>query len=240
MAAMSMPLRYPGSVRGMLRRVTALATALAVLVAAGLAAVALAAPPAPPQPRDVVVAYYDSGAYTRDTVPQLARARTALLEGLKQLPRGRKAAIVLDIDDTSLSQYRCRKPGDLPFNDAAQGVACVQSAALTPIVETRALYRLALRRGVAVFFITGRVPSMRAATLKNLREAGYARFTRLYLRPTADLTAPSVVPYKAGRRKAITRAGYRILVNVGDQLSDLDGGYARRSFKLPNPMYLIP
>ena len=36
------------------------------------------------------------------------------------------------------------------------------------------------------------------------------------------------------------KRGYDILVNVGDQRSDLTGGYARRGFKLPNPMYLIP
>jgi hypothetical protein len=38
---------------------------------------------------------------------------------------------------------------------------------------------------------------------------------------------------------AITRRGYRIVVNLGDQRSDLDGGYALRAIKLPNPMYVI-
>jgi hypothetical protein len=27
---------------------------------------------------------------------------------------------------------------------------------------------------------------------------------------------------------------------MGDQLSDLEGGYAERTFKLPNPFYWIP
>ena len=218
-----------------------LASLLAALaLVAGTAVVAVAAPPKPPQPRDVVVPYYDSGQWTRDTVPVLGRATAALKSGLEHVARGKRPAIVLDIDDTSLSQYRCRKPGDLPFDDAAQGVACVQSAALTPIVETRALYRLAIRRGVKVFFITGRVPAMRDATVKNLREAGYTKYAKLILRPTADLSAPSVIPYKSGERRRIARGGYDILVNVGDQDSDLAGGYADRAFKLPNPMYFIP
>ena len=34
--------------------------------------------------------------------------------------------------------------------------------------------------------------------------------------------------------------GFTILVNVGDQDSDLAGGHAVRPFKLPNPMYYIP
>ncbi len=219
------------------RLLAACLAALALVTA--VAAAAVAKPPAPPQPRPVVERYYDSGQWTRDTVPQLRKARAALLDGLQHLRKGRKPAIVLDIDDTSLSQYRCRKPGDLPFDDGARGVACVQSAALTPIVETRALYRLALRKGVKVFFITGRVRAMRPATVKNLREAGYTRWQRLILRPAADLAAPSVVPFKSGERRKLVRAGYQILVNVGDQRSDLEGGFARRTFKLPNPMYLI-
>jgi HAD superfamily, subfamily IIIB (Acid phosphatase) len=32
----------------------------------------------------------------------------------------------------------------------------------------------------------------------------------------------------------------RVVVNIGDQDSDLDGGAAKRAFKLPNPMYYIP
>jgi len=32
----------------------------------------------------------------------------------------------------------------------------------------------------------------------------------------------------------------RVLVNVGDQWSDLDGGHSIASYKLPNPIYLIP
>jgi hypothetical protein len=30
------------------------------------------------------------------------------------------------------------------------------------------------------------------------------------------------------------------VLNMGDQLSDLEGGYAERTFKLPNPFYWIP
>ncbi len=30
------------------------------------------------------------------------------------------------------------------------------------------------------------------------------------------------------------------LLNVGDQDSDLEGGYARNRVKLPNPFYFIP
>jgi len=223
----------------MSRRLIA-ALVAALLLISGAAVAVAAAPPKPPQPRDVVVPYYDSGQYTRDTVPVLRRAKAALKAQLKHLRRGKKPAIVLDIDDTSLSQYSCRKPGDLPFNDGAQGVNCVQSGALPAIIETRSLYDLAIKRGVKVFFITGRVPGMKDATVKNLRTEGYTKYAKLVFRPVSDLSNPSVIPFKSGERRKIERAGYDILVNVGDQDSDLAGGYANKRFKLPNPMYFIP
>jgi HAD superfamily, subfamily IIIB (Acid phosphatase) len=45
--------------------------------------------------------------------------------------------------------------------------------------------------------------------------------------------------WKARTRRAIERRGHRIVVNVGDQRSDLDQGHALRAIKLPNPMYVI-
>ena len=40
-------------------------------------------------------------------------------------------------------------------------------------------------------------------------------------------------------RRSLRRRGLRVLANVGDQRSDPDGGYAKLTFKLPNPMYVI-
>lgn len=45
--------------------------------------------------------------------------------------------------------------------------------------------------------------------------------------------------YKSGERAEIEADGYRIIANVGDQESDLQGGHADRAFKLPNPFYFI-
>jgi predicted secreted acid phosphatase len=46
--------------------------------------------------------------------------------------------------------------------------------------------------------------------------------------------------FKATKRSEIVEQGYTIVLNMGDQLSDLEGGYAERTFKLPNPFYWIP
>ena len=46
------------------------------------------------------------------------------------------------------------------------------------------------------------------------------------------------MPFKSAERRAIERRGYRILVNAGDQRSDLAGGHARARFLVPNRIYV--
>lgn len=225
----------------MLRRpLAALLAAVALLATAAVALAADPAGPTPPKPRPFVVQYYESGRWADDVRAALRDARRHLLAELDDVPQRRTPAIVLDIDDTSLTQYPCRKPGDLPFDDAAAGAACVASGTLPPIRPTRRLYRLAQRKDVAVFFITGRPEASREATVANLRRAGYRGDHTLVLRPNDTLGEPSVVPYKSEARTVLVDEGYDILVNVGDQLSDLEGGAADHRVKVANPMYLIP
>jgi hypothetical protein len=40
-------------------------------------------------------------------------------------------------------------------------------------------------------------------------------------------------------RQRLSEEGYRILVNIGDQESDLAGGYAEFAVKLPNYIYSV-
>jgi HAD superfamily, subfamily IIIB (Acid phosphatase) len=50
----------------------------------------------------------------------------------------------------------------------------------------------------------------------------------------------SVAEFKSSARRRIADQGYRIILNVGDQLSDLSGEPASElSVKLPNPLYFI-
>lgn len=44
----------------------------------------------------------------------------------------------------------------------------------------------------------------------------------------------------AARIDIESRLGYTIIANIGDQDSDLRGGHAERTFKVPNPFYFIP
>jgi hypothetical protein len=55
----------------------------------------------------------------------------------------------------------------------------------------------------------------------------------------AGVSCPTVL-YKSGTRAHIEALGYDIVANFGDQFSDLEGGFANRTFKMPNPNYFLP
>jgi predicted secreted acid phosphatase len=198
---------------------------IATLIAAATATTA-DEPKAPASPEEVI-AYHDSGEWEADTTRQIRRARRVLRRHLDD----RRPAIVLDIDDTSLSNYDCLKEVD--FDRAA-----ADCADLPAIPQTLRFYRYARRQGVKVFFVTGRRERARADTVDNLKAEGYKRWMGLRMRPDEQPLSRKD-GWKARTRGAIERRGFRIVVNLGDQRSDLDGGHARRGFKLPNPMYVI-
>jgi predicted secreted acid phosphatase len=50
----------------------------------------------------------------------------------------------------------------------------------------------------------------------------------------------ATIPYKSGTRAYIESQGYEIVANMGDQFSDLLGGHADKTFKMPNPNYYLP
>jgi HAD superfamily, subfamily IIIB (Acid phosphatase) len=192
-----------------------------------LAAPATTEPPAPAAPA-AIVAYHDSGAWARDAGTVTERARRFL-----ERHHGRRAAMVLDVDDTALSTYACLRAVGFVRADGD----CAGGGALPPVEQTLGLFRRAVGSGVTVFFVTRRRESLRAVTRRNLRAAGYGG--RLRVRPAPNGgTKAAHRAFKARERARIRRAGWRIVANVGDQRSDLTGGSARRTFKLPNPMYV--
>lgn len=50
----------------------------------------------------------------------------------------------------------------------------------------------------------------------------------------------STIQYKSATREYIESQGYDIVASFGDQYSDLLGGYADKTFKMPNPNYYLP
>jgi len=185
------------------------------------------------------------GCYTKDLDYQADRA-IAFLRGRaaanKQFADGKptqKLALVLDIDETTLSNWEEMQKADFAYDSKAFN-AWVETAAAPAIPGTLRLYNEAQRLGVSVFFLTGRPEEQRAATERNLRSQGFDKWQELILR-TPEQKSLSATLYKAAERSTIVARGYTIVESVGDQWSDLKGKpEAEYSVKYPNPFYFIP
>ncbi len=109
--------------------------------------------------------------------------------------------------------------------------------------------------GCTVIGLTGRSDAQKDATLANLAKVGYTEFTaaNYYTKWNSGAPQPSYVTcaaascttieYKSQTRAHIESAAggdYDIVYNVGDQYSDLIGGHADHTVKLPNPTYYLP
>lgn len=198
--------------------------------------------------------YHDSGSYESDLQNVDSQAQSFMLRQAKAIrqkkkrkcdskgkKKGRAAgcapprlAIVLDIDETSLSNYTQLEGNN--FSNATGALIVAATSTNQPaIAPTLDLYRQARSAGISVFAITGRPTLVQSLTMQNLANAGYTDLQGVFFKPGSDAT----IPFKSGERAAIEQQGYRIVANVGDQESDLAGGHADRSFKLPNPFYFI-
>jgi predicted secreted acid phosphatase len=60
-----------------------------------------------------------------------------------------------------------------------------------------------------------------------------------FIHATPAASCPTI-QYKSGTRAYIESQGYDIVGNFGDQFSDLLGGFADKTFKMPNPNYYLP
>lgn len=187
--------------------------------------------------KDRIIEFHDSGRYDQEIRQVTARARAYLDERLPRLG-GEKVAVILDIDETALSNYPHLKECDFGYLPSAW-TAWVLDGQAPAIAGTLELYRYARQKGVAVIFLTGRTEKEREATERNLRSVGFQDFERLLMQERRSPDIPTGL-FKVRQRRALVEAGYRILVNLGDQDGDLEGGYSEAVYKLPNPMYYVP
>ncbi len=189
------------------------------------------------QAKEEVYRYINSGEYAKDLGAVALKANKYLAKRLnKPAKPGEKLAIVLDIDETALINLPHMMANDFGYQPAVwqRWVASGQAKAIVPV---QVAYDMAVRANVAVFFITARKESERASTERNLRQTGYDTWAKIYFAP--DENQEPIRRFKIGSRRQITADGYTIIMNIGDQQSDLVGGYAQRTFKLPNPFYIV-
>lgn len=128
---------------------------------------------------------------------------------------GAKQAIVLDIDNTALESY---------FGSGNP------TPATPPVLEVA---QEAHAKGISVFFISARTDLIDSVTKKNLTKVGYT-VDGLYTRSLSDIVSDTKAEFKTKQRKEIEANGYDIIANIGNNTSDLTGGYADTTYKLPD------
>jgi predicted secreted acid phosphatase len=207
-------------------------------------------------------------------------------------------AIVLDVDDTTLTTWNYELYSNWDFNPSTNAIFVgLTNNAWTgnmfpPTPGMVDLANRATALGYAIFWITGRGDSQHAATIANLVndtaaglpdidevtlnghtipevdagypmptpiDTGHGGFTDgLFTKPpvgsypayldTPEFCGPFIdqgvscptIQYKSGTRAYIESQGYEIVADMGDQFSDLEGGFADKTFKMPNPNYYLP
>ena len=178
--------------------------------------------------------YYEHGQYDKDLNKTINRA----IRHFKRVPVHKNSTVIFDIDDTTLSDYADEKSisfGYIPklFHE------WVLSADAPAIAQTKRLYDYLIKRGFKIIFLTGRKHNEYYASVKNLKDQGFGYFEKIIVRKKNedDITAQK---YKTAWRKQLIKEGYKIIGNIGDQLSDLNGGYSGYKMKVPNYRYSIP
>lgn len=195
---------------------------------------AFAAEPSREATTKELVEYYESGEYEKD----IREVADEAIEYLKTFEgKEGKFAVVLDVDETAVSNWGELFPTRFHFSPSYWKKWLTEERA-PPIKPTLTLFNQAKKQAVAVFFITGRKEKYRQVTVEDLERAGYSGCAGLTMRTPDTFSEPASV-YKPRARKMIAEEGYDIILNMGDQESDLVGGYARKTFKLPNPFYEV-
>ncbi|MGW5125605.1 HAD family acid phosphatase [Streptomyces sp. NPDC004069] len=185
-----------------------------------------------------------------DTQVKKAIDKAAKQTGKKNQP---KPAIMFDIDDTLLLSLDYEKRYNYTYNSASWN-DYVMRADRPAVPGTPDLVQYAKQKGVEVFYNSGLNEAQRSAAVENLKKVGAdvnLDSAHMFLKDAAnppsylkDCATPgtwtcTTVQYKGGTRKHIEDLGYNIIANIGDQYSDLDGGHAEQTFKLPNPTYFV-
>jgi acid phosphatase len=179
--------------------------------------------------------YVRSGAYDRELARIAGQAQRWIERRVKQKRDDERLAVVLDLDETLFLNWSRVDASDFTYvhADWDRWVAQASAPAIEPV---RGVFRTAQRNGVEVIFITGRPERHRRDTEENLRRIGCDGYAALVCAP--DSHKGLAADFKTAERKRLTTEGRTIIANLGDQESDLVGGFSERVFKLPNPFYL--
>jgi hypothetical protein len=158
-----------------------------------------------------------------------------------------RPAIVFDIDETAI----------LHVYDRRRNILDMSREYRSP--HAYAIYRLARDLGIDVYFVSARSEQYNSYTHDTLIRHGYNDYSGLFTKPTKGLGDLMISVFKYHcRQSIITDYGHTLILNVGDQWSDLAlnscafrdidmcvpmafrGAQGEIAVKFPNKYYMIP
>jgi acid phosphatase len=176
--------------------------------------------------------YHTSPKYVQDMEKIIDDA----LLNLKQMDIPKNAAFVFDIDETSLSNIEYEVEKNFGY-DQASWDKWVEEAKAPAIKATKRFYDSLIKRNIHIIFITGRNTQQYDVTVKNMQKVGYRKYDTIVCK-SPIFKGKTAEEYKSQIRKELSNK-YKIIGSIGDQWSDLNGGWTILKIKLPNYMYFI-
>ncbi len=167
------------------------------------------------------------------------RARSLLQKHLGEANDSVPLAVILDVDETVLDNcpYEARLIQSGESYNPESWAQWVKEANAKPLPGALAFTQMADSMGVEVFYITNRASELWEPTQKNLAEAGFPQVNEEHL------ILKTTTSNKTERRETV-KENHRVLLLIGDQLTDFaeeadwqSDTVQNHFIMLPNPMY---
>ncbi|HEY9786712.1 MAG TPA: HAD family acid phosphatase [Candidatus Obscuribacterales bacterium] len=196
-------------------------------------------PTQPPFPvgNKVGLEFSKTAEYRKEFDAAINGAYEAIEDFLSRKKKGEqlgRPAVISDLDETLLDNREHFEKE--PHFSWPAFEAWIKEARAPVLKKTARMLSWARKKGVAIFFVTGRHEGLRADTIANLIHEQVA-YDGLLMRSAHDERSASQV--KTPLREEVEKMGFVIVVNIGDQFSDLAGGHAIDCEKLPNRIYFV-
>ncbi|KAK6781088.1 hypothetical protein RDI58_023272 [Solanum bulbocastanum] len=152
-----------------------------------------------------------------------------------------KDAWIFDIDETLLSSVPYYKKNGFGGNklNVTSLEDWMSQGKGTALEHSLKLFNHLKGLGVQIFLVSSRREHLRSATVDNLVKVDFYGWNSLILRDQED-ECKNAQTFKAEIRSKLISQGYRIVGIIGAHWSSIEGlPSAKRSFKLPNPMYYV-
>ncbi|MEE2769560.1 MAG: HAD family acid phosphatase [Pseudomonadota bacterium] len=176
--------------------------------------------------------YVKKGQYDKDLKKIVKQAKTLVNYELLTNPKNK--AVIIDIDETILSNLPYISQ-QIHLNDVVKLNRWQMSSKCEAIEPIVSLYGWLLDRDVKIYFITARPLELKKATIDNFKKLSIPP-SQIVFRDQDQWPVPK--EFKIAMRKNIVNNDYDIILNIGDQPTDFEGGYWKRALKVPNPFYI--